>query len=171
VDFWSIFEKNMILSNSIEEEIEAILNTYEETAFNEHSQEFIPYKEHCVRLGIATIELLQKIEYIEEENTVRLIAIAAAFHEISIWTHGIWDLSSSWEEAEGFMRKSKFNLIEFNTVKAMILKHKNVDEVKGSSVVEAFRIAARNENCSERFVEVFNLVGQLLWTLIRHLLR
>jgi hypothetical protein len=144
----------------LDDEVSSILSSYQESAFKEHDHEFSPYKEHCIKIAAAAVDFLQKDSTEISPRTITLIAIAAAFHEISIWTHDGWDLSYSWEEAEGYMRKEKYSLSEFNMVKGMILNHqKNVDE--GASMNEAFRVGVRSGTCIKRYVKIDLILSRL----------
>jgi hypothetical protein len=124
--------------------IDEILTPFKETVFKEHhAQDFIPYRDHCVKIAQTSIDFLNSTS----PQSASLISIAAAFHEISIWTHGVFDPSFSWEEAETFMRNDTFDFGSFNLVKRMIFAQEKVEKMDGSEmIVEAFRRGVQSES-------------------------
>src|SRR5689334_20791623 len=111
-----------------------------ETLLDAHSDalglDLVAYRNHCCRMTNICLAL-QAGSVSASEKT----QIAAAFHDIGIWTHRTFDyLEPSAMLAREYLNQSG-RADWADEVSAMITEHHKVTHYQGSSLVEAFRRA------------------------------
>ncbi|MFY0608010.1 MAG: hypothetical protein JXR10_14925 [Cyclobacteriaceae bacterium] len=110
--------------------IKQILNKYR----SELGVDFLAYHNHAQRVYYYAITLLLMKES-------KKLAIAAAFHDLDIWTGGSMDyLSGSEDLARKYLDKSDFGLLP-DQIAFIIKQHHQLTRIKGDVEAEAFRKA------------------------------
>ena len=96
----------------------------------------VPYRNHAYRVANLCIAFAPR-----DPDTVHKIAIAAALHDMGIWTNGTWDyLRPSIELARSHLEL--IGKVEWTAeVTAMILEHHKISPYRGRAdwLVEPFR--------------------------------
>jgi hypothetical protein len=120
--------KQIITNNIIDE----ILNAYRE----ELATNYEPYRNHVYRVYNFSLTQLDSKEDLEK------LSIAAAFHDIGIWTNKTLDyLEPSTTLAREYCRKQNLSISDTNEVEMMINNHHKLSNVKSSVLAETFREA------------------------------
>ncbi len=94
------------------------------------------YRHHVYRVLNFTL-LLEDID----KKEIDTLAVAAAFHDIGIWTAGTMDyLAPSLTEAKEYIKAQK-SKVSADMIEEIILNHHKVTTYRGSKLVDAFRRA------------------------------
>lgn len=114
--------------------LEQLLHTHREQL----GRDFIPYRGHCYRVLNFCATLTP-----DPESSLHRIAIAAAFHDIGIWTHRTFDyLNPSIQAARDYLVATREEHL-IGEVQAMIANHHRIRPAcdAAGSLVEPFRRA------------------------------
>lgn len=106
-------------------ELDAILEPYKESAFKGKEAAYAGYRNHCQRMANLTLINLQALGALSPRAR-RLVPVAAAFHDLGIWTSHTWDyIDPSEADARSFMaqRRSDFSEADERVVVRMIAEH------------------------------------------------
>ncbi len=118
-----------IIINSV---IDEILNTYQ----LELGKNYEPYRNHVYRVYNFSLTQLDSRKDLEK------LSIAAAFHDIGIWTNKTLDyLEPSATLAREYCRKQNLSISDSNEIEIMINNHHKLSKVKSSKLAEIFREA------------------------------
>lgn len=116
-----------IIANST---INNILNIYKP----ELGGNYEPYRNHVYRVYNFCLSRLNSNEDLEK------LSIAAAFHDLGIWTHGTFDyLAPSAELARMYCNQQNISLPDTNEVEIIINNHHKLSTVDSSFLAEIFR--------------------------------
>lgn len=100
-------------------------------------RDWLPYRNHAYRVANACIALASA----EAQDAVDKIALAAAFHDLGIWTGHTFDyLGPSMDLAAAHLRGSDREPWTEEIV-AMVRHHHQISSVEAGGLVEAFRKA------------------------------
>lgn len=127
-------------------ELDSVLESYKGSAFAGKEAAYVGYRNHCQRVSNAALINLQAMGFLTP-RAEKLVPVAAAFHDIGIWTSHTWDyLDPSAKAAQDYMaqRSTEFSEADQKVVVAMIEEHHKFFPVdpKGDAdqaMVEAFR--------------------------------
>lgn len=120
--------KPILLNNTID----SILNTY----INELGENFESYRNHVYRVYNFTLNKADSV------NDLEKLSIAAAFHDLGIWTNNTLDyLGPSSELSKKYCRKQNISLLDTNEIEIMINNHHKLSKVPTSALAEIFREA------------------------------
>lgn len=110
--------------------IDSILNSFQ----YELGKNYEAYKNHVYRVyNLAAIQ-------VQSNESLEKLAIAAAFHDIGIWTNHTLDyLEPSAILAKVYCIRQNFNPIQITEIEIMIHNHHKLSQVKGSKLAEIFR--------------------------------
>lgn len=132
-------------------ELDAILEPFRSSAFKDKEAAYTGYRNHCQRMANATLINLAALSKGQgvSPRSQKLVAVAAAFHDLGIWTDNTWDyLEPSWKDAKEYMGQSgtAFSEEEQALVVQMIDEHHKIFGIKCDGpnaeqlkMVEAFR--------------------------------
>jgi hypothetical protein len=112
--------------------IEIILNTYKPYLANE----FDAYRNHVYRVFNFAIP------FVKTDQDIETFAIAAAFHDLGIWTNKTFDyLQPSIELAILYAEANELSDETILEIETMISEHHKLSEIKSSALAEVFRQA------------------------------
>jgi predicted metal-dependent HD superfamily phosphohydrolase len=104
-------------------------------------RDFAGYRNHAYRVANFCCVLAENHGHGVDEQTLRVVSVAAAFHDIGIWTDGTWDYlppsqrrASEWLLARGHTRCR-------GHVDEMIGQHHKLTTYRYDVLVDAFRLA------------------------------
>lgn len=118
-----------IITNST---IDSILDFYR----SELGENYEPYKNHVYRVYNFSASQVTSNESLEK------LAIAAAFHDIGIWTNNTLDyLGPSAQLAKEYCTKQNLSFLQSREIEIMINNHHKLSKVKVSELAEIFREA------------------------------
>lgn len=115
-------------------DIEFILNQWK----SELGNDFLPYRNHVYRVYNMAV-FLSAAKGVERSK----LAVAAAFHDLGIWSNGTWDyIQPSVERAAAYLAEKKHKNWVFD-VSFMISEHHKLSRFKAapSPLINAFRAA------------------------------
>jgi len=100
--------------------------------------DFTGYRNHCYRMANFCAALSSR-----DDATLRKIGIAAAYHDIAIWTHGTWDYLPPSIDLMRSEQQWQLDIADIEQIAAMILEHHKISPYRGEhgALVEAFRKA------------------------------
>jgi hypothetical protein len=110
-----------------------------DTIFRLYNQQlgsnFVPYRNHVYRVFNLTLAK-------HKPDSIRVLEVAAAFHDLGIYTHSTFDyLDPSIELALQYAQKLGFSNTELQELQAIIFYHHKLSRVRVSALAEAFRLA------------------------------
>ena len=112
--------------------IEDILKQYR----SDLNIDYDKYRNHVYRVFNFTLLLCDV-----EARDIDTLAVAAAFHDIGIWTTGTMDYLEPSAKLAGEYIKAKRPKVAAKTVEQIILNHHKITTYKNNTLVEAFRKA------------------------------
>ncbi|MEW5675647.1 HD domain-containing protein [Flavobacterium enshiense] len=120
---------SLIVTNNI---IDTILHSFE----SELGKNYAPYRNHVYRVYNFSIP------FATSEKDTEKLSIAAAFHDIGIWTNNTLDyLKPSAELAKAYCIEQHLNNTIAEEIELMIDNHHKLSKVKASELAEIFRKA------------------------------
>lgn len=145
---------NLIVENNT---IDTILQSFQ----LQLGKNYVPYRNHVYRVYNFSLPFVNS-----EEETEKL-SIAAAFHDIGIWTNNTLDyLKPSAELAKAYCKKQLLNNSTSLEIEIIIDNHHKLSPIKASNLAEIFRKAdltdltfglISNENNKENIAQIKNV--------------
>jgi hypothetical protein len=112
--------------------IESILNTYKPYLANE----FDAYRNHVYRVFNFAVP------FVKLDQDIETLAIAAAFHDLGIWTGKTFDyLGPSIELAKLYAESNTLSLETIQEIETIISEHHKLSKIISSALAEIFRQA------------------------------
>jgi len=110
--------------------IDQILHSFKKELGNNYEA----YKNHVYRV------YNYSLPYIQSENDIKIISIAAAFHDLGIWTNNTFDyLKPSIDLAIQYAINNNLDNSTLIEIETIISEHHKLSRVKTSKLAEIFR--------------------------------
>jgi hypothetical protein len=113
-----------------------ILDSILNSSKKDLGQYFETYQNHVYRVYNFAIP------YVKIKNEIEILSVAAAFHDLGIWTNNTFDyIKPSIVSAKKYASDNNFDAAAIHEIETIIEEHHKLTKIKASKLAEIFRTA------------------------------